>query len=175
MSIDMGERVTDISDSDWSVPDGLYICEIANAEDATKSGAKYPQVLVEFEILEGTHKGKKMRNWIVLTAIGKGQLKNLCEAVFCFFYGFNVEEERLIGRYVDVEFKTETYQGQKRSRAVSFYPPSAQNFYKQNEANLYADETNMEEGDPTPRERLLRITGRAKSEAEPELDNGVPF
>ena len=98
-------------------PDGTYVLQVVDKKDqASKKGD--PQVILEMEIAEGPHMGRKV--WHCLTFIPRGQEKQAApghgmalHALHAFGLPYNGElnfdSEELIGRTARVNLGTEMY------------------------------------------------------------------
>lgn len=123
------------------IPAGTYLAHLDTFERRTseKSGNEY--LAMEFIILSGPYKGRKVFDNMSLGEKALWRLAALCKAVD-HLEEFDLDEDEEISEALSekkfaLRTKTETYQGEKRSRVHSFKPATEKmlNEYEETAAN----------------------------------------
>ena len=121
-------RAIDTTDSYAPLPEGQYRVLVASAEERPTKAGDGLGLNVQYEVVDGTHKGRKLFHWINLrnhnkTAeeIGHKELARLCMAT-------NVPEPRscaeFCGKLIQVSVKVTERNGEKRNEIKSIIIPS---------------------------------------------------
>ena len=117
----------DTTDNFAPIPEGVYRALVASAEERPTRASGGLGLNVQYEVVEGTHKGRKLFHWINLrnnnkTAeeIGHKELARLCMAT-------NVPQPRspaeFCGKLISVRVKIEEYQGEKKNSIAQIILP----------------------------------------------------
>ena len=113
----------DTTDNFAPIPEGVYRALVASAEERPTKASGGLGLNVQYEVVEGTHKGRKLFHWINLrnnnkTAeeIGHKELARLCLAT-------NVPQPRspaeFCGKLIQVSVKVTERDGEKRNEIKS--------------------------------------------------------
>lgn len=110
------------------IPAGTYLAHLDTFERRTSENTGNEYLAMEFIILSGPYKGRKVFDNMSLNEKALWRLARLCKAVD-FLEEFDLyEDEEVVEALQEKKFalrtKTETYQGDKRSRVHSFKPPT---------------------------------------------------
>lgn len=119
----------DTTDTFEPIPEGLYRVLVASAEEKTTANGNGLGLNVQYEVVEGKYKGRKLFHWINLrnqnkTAeeIGHKELARLCLAT-------NVPQPKatsdFCGKLIQVNVKVGERNGEKRNEIKSIVIPSA--------------------------------------------------
>lgn len=117
----------DTTDNFAPIPEGVYRVLVASTEERPTKAAGGLGLNVQYEVVEGKNKGRKLFHWINLrnnnkTAeeIGHKELARLCMAT-------NVPQPRspaeFCGKLISVKVKIEEYQGEKKNSIAQIILP----------------------------------------------------
>lgn len=110
------------------VPAGTYLVHLDTFERRTSESSRKDYLAMEFVILSGPYKGRKVFDNMSLNEKALWRLAQLCKAVG-FMEEFDLDDDEAVAEALQekkfaLRTKTETYQGDKRSRVHSFKPAS---------------------------------------------------
>ena len=122
-------QAIDTTDNFAPIPEGTYRVLVASAEEKPTASGNGQGLNVQYEVVEGTHKGRKLFHWINLRnpnkmaeEIGHKELARLCLAT-------NVPQPRscaeFCGKLIQVTVKVGERNGEKRNEIKSIVLPPA--------------------------------------------------
>lgn len=141
--------LSNVQEGAKSIPEGSYVVSVVKTEikKSNNSGSDY--IAIEFEVIEGKHKGAKLFHNCSLQPQALFNLKAVLAALGFDIPGkaFDLDINDMVGLECEVEVADEKYEGKTKSRIVDFLTSDSEDGEEEEDEDEEEEEDEEDEED----------------------------